>query len=125
MYISPTQSSSLFFKELSNSMLKINGRLSPDDQRDLNIALWKNGLHYTKKVQVNSTKPSYGLLSSQIYKIKLVLLPHSSYVRFCNYLSNYSLLNSTVLHCLSPKRQEDKKLELLKYGHWSRNFDIL
>jgi hypothetical protein len=125
MYISHTQSSILFFKELSNSMLKINGRLSPDDQRDLYIALWKNGLHYTKKAQVNSTKPSYGLLSNQIYKMKIVLLPHSSYVRFCNHLSNYSLLNASVLHCLSPKRQEDKKLELLKYGHWSRNINIL
>lgn len=118
MYVKATVAMQLFFNQLHADMLDIKGAFDPDDQRDLNLQLLRSGLQYHGKVMLNSNSSNFGMFRYKGHNVRVSLLPHSSYRRYCKNLPSSVLLNSTVLHCHYPKSYASKKEGVQKNGLW-------
>jgi len=116
MFIKSSKVMQLFFTNLYTDMLGITGDLRPDDQRDLNLQLFRSGLKYHGNVILNSNSTNFGVFHYREYSVRIALLSHSSYRRHCKNVPSDILLNSTVLHCHLPKSYLAKKQGMEKYG---------
>jgi len=120
MYIKSTESTRIFFVDLHTDMskIKITSGFYPDDQRDLNMALWRHGLKYSSRVIVNSTSHNFGRLKYKGKEMNIALLAQNKYRRLCRGVRKDIAHNSTVLHCHFPKMVQGKQDGLQNYGLW-------
>ena len=119
IYIKNTEGTKVLLHDLYKRMLDIKGSHVPDDQRDLNMMLYNNGLRYADKTIVNSNITSRGkLVYLGNHEINIVLLPQYSHRRLCKGVSTNVILQATIVHCMAPKSSDSKREEVTKHGLW-------
>lgn len=116
IYVKATDASKLIWGKLNQLMLS---QRNPDDQKNLNILLMNAGLHFDNRLfYENTVHTDYGSFIINDKSFKLALLPHESYRRVCNKVASYKILNSSVVHCLTPKYGNAKEKFFKGIGLW-------
>ena len=117
VYVRSTIATKLLWNDLANSLMR--SKIAPDDQKSLNYLLKDKGLRFPKPLQyVGTTNSDTGSLNYKMYNMKITLLPHESIRRICDNITNFMILNSTIVHCLLRKKKDYKIYGQKRYGVW-------
>jgi hypothetical protein len=119
MYITSTHGTTLLFNEIYLKMLGIQGTHMADDQRELNLLLYKYGLRYMNRTTRDSFRYSIGTMDyREQHRIGIALLPQDQYRRTCKGVPRTVIKSSVVVHCYMPKNSVAKTKTLTELGLW-------
>ena len=119
IYITSTPGTTLLFKELYSKMVNIQRTHKADDQHELNVLLFKNGLRYTNRTTKNSLRYSLGAMKYRgQYGMGILVFPQNRYRRICKGAPRNEIMSSVVVHCYLPKNSSAKAIGLAEFRLW-------